>query len=385
MRPNARILLPLLLALLLGLGGAAPTSSQQISPEARNHALISTVQVIAVDDDYQVIGTGSGSIVDPRGVVLTNFHVVGDPESGDLANSDGIVGIAITSNPRQPAVPTFLAQVVEGDPNLDLAIVRIVSDLEGNQLDQCLTLPTLGVGDPDSVQVGDELAIIGFPGIGGNSVTLTRGIVSGFESEGGQDAAWIKTDAEINPGNSGGAAVSSDGSLVGVPSQVVVDQSTGAGQLGRIRPVNFASEWLANLASVEVPGCNGASGGPGSNGNPGGQRPQNGAPRGEGKPLTGTLVSADSGRPIANGVVIILVPGLSWNDADLENADDIYDVIRTDSRGNFESNEPIDLTTTYGLGAGAKGYRDLYIDDLDFSEFDDGSATIEIEVSLKRE
>lgn len=368
------------LLLLLSMGGAAPTQAQ-ISREALNHALVATVQIFALDDDMNVIGSGSGSIVDPRGVILTNFHVVGDLRRGKLANSDGLVGIALTQNPRRPAVPTFIGEFVEGDPELDLAIIRLVADLEGNELSACPDLPAFEVGDADAVQVGDELAIIGFPGIGGSSVTFTRGTVSGFESDETGEAAWIKTDAEINPGNSGGAAVFQDGTLVGVPSQVVVDEQTGAGQLGRLRPISFIAERLRDLSDIEIAGCDGSS-------SPRPPRPD--APATPGNPraskhLTGVIISADSGRPVRDGLVVILTPGITWDTADLDNPDHIYDVMHADRDGQFESNEPVDLNTRYSIGAGGEGYRDLLLDDVVFSEYDDGAATVSLEISLKRE
>lgn len=376
--------LTFILALLISLSGATPTHAQ-LNREALNHALVATVQIFTLDSNLEVVASGSGSIVDPRGVIVTNFHVLGDTDTGDLANEDGLVGIALTQNPRQPAVPTYIGQYVEGDPELDLAIVRLVGDLEGNELTACPDLPAFEIGNSDDVQVGDELDIIGFPGIGGSSVTFTRGTVSGFESDESATTVWMKTDAEINPGNSGGAAVYQDGSLVGIPTQVIIDQETGAGQLGRVRPISFIAERLNNLTDIEVTGCDTDGSRPGST-QPGSPRPPStNSPSEETKYLTGVLISADSGRPVADGLVIILEPGITWDTADLDDSDHIYDVIHADREGNFESNQPLDLTTPYSIGATGKGFRDLLLDDVVFSEYDDGSATVSIEISLKRE
>jgi serine protease Do len=90
------------------------------------------------------------------------------------------------------------------------------------------------------VAIGDELVAIGFPGLGGETVTLTRGTVSGFlTDEAGRSRGWIKTDAEINPGNSGGMAINDRGELIGVPT-IVVSGEKVTGKIGVIRPINLA-------------------------------------------------------------------------------------------------------------------------------------------------
>ena len=94
-------------------------------------------------------------------------------------------------------------------------------DLDGSPVDaEDLDLPYTGLGDSDSLEVGDQINIFGYPGIGGETITFTSGNVSGFTHESGvQGRAWIKTDATIAGGNSGGTAVDEDGLLVGVPTQ----------------------------------------------------------------------------------------------------------------------------------------------------------------------
>ena len=92
---------------------------------------------------------------------------------------------------------------------------------------QGLRLPTVPLGDSDAMQLGDRLAIFGYPGIGGETVTFTSGNVSGFTGDKNvrSHRAWIKTDATIAGGNSGGTAVNQAGQLVGVPTQA----AAGAG------------------------------------------------------------------------------------------------------------------------------------------------------------
>ncbi len=105
-------------------------------------------------------------------------------------------------------------------PQLDLAVLQIMAGLNGRNV-EALNLPYLPLGDSDALQLGDQLHIFGYPGIGGETVTFTSGSVAGFSQESGIQArrAWIKTDATIAGGNSGGAGVDKNGVLVGVPTQ----------------------------------------------------------------------------------------------------------------------------------------------------------------------
>jgi S1-C subfamily serine protease len=84
-----------------------------------------------------------------------------------------------------------------------------------------LNLPVVPLGDSDALAIGDDLIILGYPGIGGATITLTSGKVAGFTAQGGLgDRAFIKTSATIAGGNSGGLAANTAGELVGIPTQL---------------------------------------------------------------------------------------------------------------------------------------------------------------------
>lgn len=159
---------------------------------------------------------GSGTIVDPSGLILTNYHVVN--ETGEWNK----LAVLITTRSDSPPEPAYLAEIAAKSPRLDLAVLRIVSDLKGRPIDPgSLGLPVVELGDAGTLEVGDELNIFGYPTIGGQTITYTQGRVAGFSIEEGVDyqRAWIKTDATISGGNSGGTAVDEDGRLVGIPTQ----------------------------------------------------------------------------------------------------------------------------------------------------------------------
>ncbi len=169
---------------------------------------------------------GSGSIVSHDGYVLTNAHVVVGPDPANLRPV--AIGIAITSRSDEPPEPAYLAEPVVVDERVDLAILRIVSHLDGSPVSQeeLNALSVVRTGDSDLLEVGDHLRLLGYQGIGGESITLTEGAVSGFTRERGiEGRAWIKTDAASAGGNSGGMAADMNGYIVGVPTQVGYGQA----------------------------------------------------------------------------------------------------------------------------------------------------------------
>lgn len=208
-------------------------------------AIQATVQVLTPQDGVSdVLSTGSGTVINgEKGFILTNFHVVGDPDTGQYANANRTAWVALSPNgSMQPPEVRYRAEVVDGDPARDLALLRIVTDADGKRTPTNLNLATIPVGDSATVQIGDTVTVLGYPGLGGDTITLTRGTVAGFVE------GWIKTDAETNPGNSGGAAINVAGELIGVPSAGYVESGDEdarlPGKLGLIRPINAAQPLL---------------------------------------------------------------------------------------------------------------------------------------------
>jgi S1-C subfamily serine protease len=209
-----------------------------VAGASRRRAMQATVLLIVpMDAQPGRNSAGSASVITAKGHLLTNFHVIGDPDTGQLYNREGMIWVAVSAEPdRQPPEVTYRAELAASDVRLDLALLRIVARQDGRPLGRDLGLTTMPVGDSDTVHTGDDLFIIGFPGLGGDTITLTRGTVSGFLL----DEGWIKTDAEINPGNSGGAAVNEAGELVGIPSAARSEVQRLPGKIGLVRPVNLA-------------------------------------------------------------------------------------------------------------------------------------------------
>ena len=159
---------------------------------------------------------GSGVIVRPDGVIVTNNHVV-----------EGGQNIVVALSDRRE----FKARVLMADSRTDLAVLRI--DTKGEKL------PTIELGDSDRLSVGDIVLAIGDPF--GFGQTVTMGIVSALartQIGAGDYQFFIQTDAAINPGNSGGALVTADGKLAGINTAIYSRTGEYAG-IGFATPANL--------------------------------------------------------------------------------------------------------------------------------------------------
>ncbi len=176
-------------------------------------------------------GSGSGFIVDEHGVVVTNEHVVRGRRE---------VGIWLTNGRR------YQGDVLALDSTADLALVQI----KGNDQFHAIT-----VGDPAGARVGDEVLALGFPLAGkiGNSLTVTRGIISSTRTVNG--VKLLQTDAAINPGNSGGPLINEYGQVIGV-NAFRIEETTGG------RPVNSIG-FAVSVVEIQrmVPSSNAQSAG----------------------------------------------------------------------------------------------------------------------------
>ena len=225
--------------------------------------------VLSLDENGEVLGNGSGSIISEDGLILTNAHVakpsapgLGSEEEGDPASYQiALVG----GEDDRPAAPEYVAETIVADGVLDLAVMQITTDIEGNPVDaEDLDLPEpLPIADSDELRTGDEITALGFPGVAHvattedferRALTVTRGVVSTFLQElpVDENRAWIDSDIRIGSGNSGGASINTAGELVGINTAVVTEATVAdsgeggsfTGGSARIRPVNFAKDLI---------------------------------------------------------------------------------------------------------------------------------------------
>ena len=160
---------------------------------------------------------GSGVIVDAKGTILTNAHVVRDAHEIVAKLPDG----------RQLKAKSF--RVHDG---ADLAVVKL--EVEG--------LSVAALGDSDTLEVGQWVVAIGNPF--GLEHTVTAGIVSAIRARAGaDDEDFIQTDAPINPGNSGGPLIDLRGRVVGI-NTAIYSKSGGYQGIGFALPINVAKKLL---------------------------------------------------------------------------------------------------------------------------------------------
>jgi len=169
---------------------------------------------------------GSGVILSPDGIIVSNYHVVG------MATDIRVV----TTDRRE-----FSAKVLLGDKASDLAIL---------QLQGASDLPYLSLRNSDHVEVGELVLAIGNPfGVG---QTVSSGIVSGLARSGAVTGKargyFIQTDAAINPGNSGGALIDVNGRLIGINTSILT-RSGGSNGIGFAIPANLVAEFMAQAGA----------------------------------------------------------------------------------------------------------------------------------------
>jgi len=172
-------------------------------------------------------GSGSGSIIDEQGDILTNYHVI-----------EGAQKLSVSLGGQKD----YAARVVGGDPDTDLAVIRLLERPTG-------PLTVVPLGDSDKLAVGQKVLAIGNPF--GLDRTLTTGVISGLQRpirarnnrliEGA-----IQTDASINPGNSGGPLLDSHGRMIGINSQILSPSGASSG-VGFAVPINIAKRVVPQL------------------------------------------------------------------------------------------------------------------------------------------
>jgi serine protease Do len=235
------------LALLLVVSAGATLANPSLASDLRHSAIVKAVQeaepavvnihgrktvraetapVGAADSLKQVNGMGTGVIIDARGYILTNFHVV-----------EGVSNIQVSLADGKPAV----ARLIANDPKTDLAVIKI---------DSKEPLPVIRFGTSCDLLKGEPVIAIG--NAYGYEHTVTYGIISALHrnvqvSDEQKYNDLIQSSADINPGNSGGPLVNIDGETIGINVAVRV----GAQGIGFAIPIDEALEVAARLMNVE--------------------------------------------------------------------------------------------------------------------------------------
>ncbi|MEE8469740.1 MAG: trypsin-like peptidase domain-containing protein [Dehalococcoidia bacterium] len=186
---------------------------QKVTSEARG-------AVVRIETD---LGSGSGFIIDPNGLILTNNHVISDAEEITVFLEDGT---------------DYSGTVQSRDLARDIAVVKI----------EATDLPYLEFGDLSQVALGQQVVVLGYP-LGEEDVTLSSGFVSAIKFDSGRNITWVQTDSAINPGNSGGPLLNLQGQVIGVVSAKLVGFAIEG--VGFAISANTVNTYLPQLVAEE--------------------------------------------------------------------------------------------------------------------------------------
>lgn len=181
---------------------------------------LSVVQLIAVDEGRggRLIPkwSGTGAIISPDGLVLTNCHVAMPREVWDDPQfSYDLLIVALAPSPDEPPQPAYVAEVAQYDAKLDLAVVKVSQTLDGRKVEPGdLELLALPLGKPERLKAGDAIQIFGYTGNRGETVVPVSGAITKLPR--GREQRWIETDVGVEGGYSGGPMVNEAGELIGV-------------------------------------------------------------------------------------------------------------------------------------------------------------------------
>jgi len=176
--------------------------------------------------EIDTVDLGSGTMISRSGLILTNYHVwqftpkLRYDKANNLAYQvkastvDVLVYVLDPTNIFKEPKKKYVARFLSGSEDQDLVVMKCVLDANTGQEIRGVDLPYMKISNPFGIPMGAGIGILGYPGIGGKTITMTGGRFLGYV---GDDDCTIKTDAGISFGNSGGSAVYQDG-LFGVPT-----------------------------------------------------------------------------------------------------------------------------------------------------------------------
>jgi len=215
-------------------------------PPLTKEQISAVVELWCPDDNYNYSGyisIGSGSIVSPEGIIITNRHVVSN-EDWSVIKSAPTCYVAITGDIAWPPTVKYAANLIAYAPetndyfDFDIAILYIYDvckECEGAPNSLPPSFSYLDLGYSDILAPGDYVAIAGYPEIGAGTFNFTDGVISGRVG-----GFVLKTDAKIDSGNSGGSALNSKNQLIGVPTWTI---SGRAESMGYVIGIDQIVEW----------------------------------------------------------------------------------------------------------------------------------------------
>lgn len=201
-----------------------------------------TVQITSYKQLYtdQIIafGSGSGTVISNDGLIVSNHHVIyDDNEQKPLDTFE----ICITFDVQNEPDCSYTARLMDHDKNLDIALLKINNKDIFNQ--SVTNLKYLDYQTDATPKEASEVQVIGYPGSGGDTITITKGQVSGYDTY--NEYKYFKTDTDFDHGSSGGTALDSEGNFIGIPTYI----RSYAENVGYFLDIREATYWINNNKS----------------------------------------------------------------------------------------------------------------------------------------
>jgi S1-C subfamily serine protease len=325
-------------------------------PAEVDAALASTVMVVVADladGSLRATGSGSGVVVGADGSILTNHHVV--------ATAGGLHDLFVIARFAGPGRAPELVCAGHPDraklqPEVDLALLKCDSDLDGRALDPAaLGWHALTTDHAPAVQPGHGVWVLGYPEDHGGEPTVTGGRVQGWTGpDGTAGHDYAKTEAAIGPGDSGGPVLDRDGHLVGLATayRVQVSAAGPARTIGLVRPLAAAADLLAIVRAGWTPrqGHTAVELAPG----------EVAAPAATGVRLSTHVVDVATDQPVSGALLMVMRAGLSAGDVDMNRLDEqVLAWGRSSADGEVDLKQPVPVPGTYTVLVLARGYEPL--------------------------
>ncbi|MFH0820871.1 MAG: trypsin-like peptidase domain-containing protein [Candidatus Peregrinibacteria bacterium] len=195
----------------------APAAFASQLPKENWFTMNPTVQVTSYkwtwNGHVNGVASGSGTVISADGLVVTNNHVIfDDVEQRPLDAFEICVTFEVSKEP----LCNYTAKLVANDKDLDIAILKIdPTDVFGARLPELKYLEAADVGEPQEKQ---EVQVMGYPASGGDTITISKGQISGFDEFNGYK--YFKTDTDFDHGSSGGTVLDKNGHYIGIPTYI---------------------------------------------------------------------------------------------------------------------------------------------------------------------
>jgi len=184
-------------------------------------------------DNVLAYGSGSGTVISANGIIVTNHHVIFDEENFKPLDA---FEICITFDVQKEPVCKYTASLIADNKDMDVALLKINNkDVFGQTLP---TLKYLNYKTSATPKEQTQVTVIGYPGSGGNTITITKGQISGFDEF--NNFNYFKTDTDFDHGSSGGTALDPDGNYIGIPTYL----RSYAENVGYFLDLREAQKWI---------------------------------------------------------------------------------------------------------------------------------------------